>query len=145
MTADIWYRFVAPCTGTFEISTCGADFDSRIDVFSSSKGCPGSSPTPYACGDDQCGDDAVATSLALEGQTLFIRVGSSDGSTGSGDLTIDCEGFEPPNPADLNGDGQVDAADIGLLVAAWGTPAGDVNGDGTTDSADLGLVIAAWS
>ena len=145
VTTDIWYRFVAPCTGTFDISTCGADFDSRIDVFFNPKGCPSPGQSTYACGDDECGDDAVASSLAVEGQILFIRVGSSDGSTGSGELVIDCEGFEPPNPADLNGDGIVDAADLGLMIVAWGTPNADLNGDGTTNSADLGLLIAAWS
>ena len=33
---------------------------------------------------------------------------------------------------------------MGLLVAAWGTPAGDINGDGTTNGADMGLIVAAW-
>ena len=47
-------------------------------------------------------------------------------------------------PEDLNGDGMVNGADIGLLVAAWGTPDGDVNGDGNTDGADMGLMIAAF-
>lgn len=48
-------------------------------------------------------------------------------------------------PGDLNGDGIVNAADLGLLIAAWATPSGDLNGDGTTDSSDLGLLIAAWT
>jgi len=46
---------------------------------------------------------------------------------------------------DLNGDGAVDGADLGLLLAAWGTPGADLNGDGTTDGADLGVLLAAWS
>ncbi len=49
------------------------------------------------------------------------------------------------NPADFDGNGIVDAADLGLLFAAWGTATCDLNGDGTTDSADVGLLIAAWS
>ena len=48
-------------------------------------------------------------------------------------------------PGDLNGDGVVNAADLGLLIAAWSTPNADINGDGTTNSADLGLLIANWS
>lgn len=51
----------------------------------------------------------------------------------------------PPHPADLNGDGGVHGADLGMLLADWGTPAGDLNGDGTTNGADLGLLLAAWS
>ncbi|MFO0875528.1 MAG: hypothetical protein U0575_16405 [Phycisphaerales bacterium] len=46
---------------------------------------------------------------------------------------------------DLNGDGHVDGADLGLLLGAWGTagPA-DLNGDGVTDGADLGLLLGNW-
>jgi len=47
--------------------------------------------------------------------------------------------------ADLNGDGDVDGADLGLLLGAWGGggPA-DLNGDGTVDGADLGLLLGGW-
>ena len=44
----------------------------------------------------------------------------------------------------MNGDGTVNGADLGLLLAAWGTDGGDFNGDGTTNGADLGLLLAAW-
>ena len=48
-------------------------------------------------------------------------------------------------PADFNNNGIVDAADLGLLLAAWGLGgATDINGNGTTDAADLGMVLAAW-
>ncbi|MCP4068863.1 MAG: hypothetical protein GY741_11350 [Phycisphaeraceae bacterium] len=51
-----------------------------------------------------------------------------------------------PCPADLNGDGTVGGADLGLLLAAWGTadPAADLNGDGNVDGGDLGLLLSAW-
>ena len=45
---------------------------------------------------------------------------------------------------DLNGDGTVDGADIGLLLAQWGTADGDINGDGTVDGADMGMLLAQW-
>ncbi len=50
------------------------------------------------------------------------------------------------NPYDLNGDGSVDGADVGLFFSLWGTsgPAGDFNEDGIVDGADGGLLIAAW-
>jgi hypothetical protein len=47
-------------------------------------------------------------------------------------------------PADLTGDGQVDGADLGLLLGSWGGAQGDLNGDGNTDGADLGLLLGAW-
>lgn len=53
-------------------------------------------------------------------------------------------------PADLNGDGVVNGADLGLLLQNWGPcprkqPClGDINGDGVVDGADLGLVLQSW-
>jgi hypothetical protein len=47
-------------------------------------------------------------------------------------------------PEDINGDGDVDTADLLFLLAAWGTPDGDVDGDGDTDTADLLALLAAW-
>lgn len=49
-------------------------------------------------------------------------------------------------PEDLNHDGVVDGADLGLVLAAWSSadPAADLNADGVVDGADLGLVLAAW-
>ncbi len=52
-----------------------------------------------------------------------------------------------PCPADFNGDGKVDAGDLGVLIGAWGACAGcpaDFNGDGQVDAADLGVLIGAW-
>ena len=58
------------------------------------------------------------------------------------DVGCDC-------PADITGDGQVDAADLGVLLAVWNTdggaiPGADINGDGTVNASDLGLVLGAW-
>jgi len=49
-----------------------------------------------------------------------------------------------PLTGDLNDDGVVDTADLGLLIAFFGTnnPAADINGDSIVDTADLGLLIA---
>ncbi len=48
-------------------------------------------------------------------------------------------------PADLSRDGSVDGADLGILLAAWGSSGpGDLNDDGVVDGADLGMLLAAW-
>jgi hypothetical protein len=51
-----------------------------------------------------------------------------------------------PCPADLDGSGAVDAADLVALLAAWGDKGGpaDLDGSGTVDAADLVLLLAAW-
>lgn len=54
--------------------------------------------------------------------------------------------FDPvvPCPADLDGSGSVDSADLTILLSAWKTAAGDITGDGTTDAEDLTALLAAW-
>jgi hypothetical protein len=48
-------------------------------------------------------------------------------------------------PADLNGDGVVDGADLGALLGAWGSATfADLNGDGIVDGVDLGTLLGAW-
>lgn len=77
------------------------------------------------------------------GRYIIVRA-VLDGDTTAA-ILVDLGGGET-NPADLNGDGFVDGADLGLLLAAWGTPGpGDLDGSGTVDGADLGGILAAWT
>jgi len=52
---------------------------------------------------------------------------------------------------DLNGDGVVDGADLGILLSNWGACAScgdcpaDLNGDCIVDGSDLGLLLENWS
>jgi hypothetical protein len=52
-------------------------------------------------------------------------------------------------PGDLNEDGVVDAADLGVLLGSWGVfgqvgTGGDVDRDGDTDGADLAALLGGW-
>lgn len=49
-------------------------------------------------------------------------------------------------PADLDGDGAVEASDLLAMLAAWGCAdcPGDLDADGTVGVADLLLLLAAW-
>ncbi len=53
-----------------------------------------------------------------------------------------------PCPADLNGDGRVDGADLPFVLGAWGGCDGgctaDIDGDGAVDGGDLSAVLGAW-
>jgi predicted dienelactone hydrolase len=50
------------------------------------------------------------------------------------------------SPADLDGDGAVNAADLAIMLGAWGTPGpGDLDGSGAVDAADLALLLGQWS
>ena len=52
-----------------------------------------------------------------------------------------------PGPnADLNGDGIVGGADLGLLLLQWGGPgSGDLNGSGVVEGGDLSMLLMAWT
>ena len=58
------------------------------------------------------------------------------------DMTVD---MATGNPADLNGDGVVNGADLATLLTQWGTngPA-DLNNDGTVNGADLATLLTNW-
>jgi uncharacterized membrane protein len=79
------------------------------------------------------GDIVVEAGTVVDGQIQFVSVL----------LTPIAEGGDP----DINGDGVVDGADLGLLLGAWDSAdaAADLNGDGTVDGADLGILLSAWS
>jgi hypothetical protein len=49
-------------------------------------------------------------------------------------------------PGDVDGDCQVTGADLGAMLAAWGSadPAADVDGDGVVGGSDLGMLLASW-
>lgn len=70
---------------------------------------------------------------------LFIR--------GYGIVQADAASRHGLKPADLNLDGAVGGADLGLLLSQWGACLGcaaDLDGDGLVDGADLGLLLADW-
>ena len=87
-------------------------------------------------------------------QAQFRGAFSSTGNWLCGWTAVDAYGINvaPPGgcvvaapcPADLNGDGVVGGADLGGLLAAWGTNGGDIDGNGDTDGADLGVLLAGW-
>ncbi len=61
-------------------------------------------------------------------------------------VAIQAPAGPPANPADLNADGGVNAADLAILLNAWGsTGPGDINGSGTVDAADLAALLSAWT
>lgn len=63
-------------------------------------------------------------------------------------LTIAYDAGPPGIPGDFNGDGLVDGADVGLLLATWGACRGcpeDLDDNGVVNGADLGLLLVNWT
>lgn len=53
----------------------------------------------------------------------------------------------PQIPADLDGDGIVGAADLAILLGAWGStdPQLDLNHDGSVNAPDVAILLGAWT
>jgi hypothetical protein len=145
---DIWFNYTATCDGTVTVSTCNqASYDSRLAVYTACDG------DLIACNDDGPGCSGFTSEMTFSatcGTTYVLRVGGFGGS-GSGTLTIGCDGTPCKGgcgacDGDLNNDGTVDGADLGILLGNWAGTGGcaDINGSGLVDGADLGILLGNW-
>jgi len=86
---------------------------------------------------------ALITSTASHAETPNDLVGH-----GMIDVGAAIEAHLATSLGDLDGNGVVDGADLGILLGNWGScpdcPA-DLNGDGVVDGADLGILLSNWS
>lgn len=76
---DVWHAFTAVCTGQVSFETCGAAFDTVIELYDGSCGALNS----LACNDDAPGACAPASSVRFrltQGVTYYLRVGAASGS-----------------------------------------------------------------
>lgn len=86
----------------------------------------------------------------LGGDTAnLILNGALSGASGTStvDLSLVADGATAGPIGDLNGDGVVNGADLGILLNAWGqsgVPA-DLDGNGLVDGGDLALLLTNWS
>lgn len=97
--------------------------------------------TPVCIAEDSLGELYIVEHTA--GRIRKI-VGNPLPPDGDGNGVPDsCQGVH----GDLNGDGVVNGADLGILLSSWGQPGGaaDLNGDQYVDGGDLGELLAAWT
>jgi len=142
---------VGGCIDVALVEPCGASFFSGCGVVVDS----------FACGLSLAADDGSGIYVLADfggtdvGDRVFVQ-GFIEPECPDGlgfCACIDNEGVSPCSPVgDLNGDGLVNGADLGLLLGAWGTcdPLqigcfGDLNFDGLIDGADLGALLAHWT
>lgn len=95
-------------------------------------------------GPDPDHNDVIGYDVDIEGDTIVASAwGDSDISGFQGAVRV----FRVNSicPEDLNGDGVVDTADLGIMIASFGgSGAGDLNLDGVVDTADLGALIGGY-
>ena len=107
------------------------------------------------------GASVASHSTTQTGSTVFAAslLAATDAAPGTSnafgyfdDLAIRAVPSAPPPPAcpaDLDDNGAVDGADLGILLGAWGACSGspclaDLDGNGAVDGADLGILLGAW-
>jgi hypothetical protein len=143
-------KFTPAASGAMTVRNCadtGTTVDARLAVMTTC----GDVASTIACDDDGCTGAAPYTSTLTvnvnAGQPVYIAVGGYD-ATQTGPFNVEIVApTAPPCPADLNGDGAVNGADLGLMLGAWGACPGcaaDLNADGVVNGADLGLLLGSW-
>ncbi len=76
----------------------------------------------------------------------FVSARDWANNLGSSAVVSFTEGGTPANPADLNADGTVNGADLGMLLGQFGAAgSADLDHNGVVDGADLGSMLAAWT
>ncbi|MEK6677342.1 MAG: hypothetical protein AABZ47_17030 [Planctomycetota bacterium] len=106
LNQDIWFDYVATCTGTLEVDMCDTlprdqgGFDSKVAVYVGT-GCPPAG-NPLACDDDGCGPFPAPAPLAsklttrvVRDQGYKIRVGAFQTGTGIGKMRLTCTADHP--------------------------------------------------
>jgi hypothetical protein len=147
---DVWCS-IGPLdrAATVLVSTCSQDteFDTLLVAYRGSCG----DLLAAGCSDDGLCPPQSNAELSIGvscGEVVLVRVLGRLGNLGQARVLLSVPGAPPcPGacPADLDGNGAVDGADLGLLLSGWGIDAtGDINGDGTIDGADLGVLLSAW-
>jgi len=139
---DIWFEYVATCSGQVTATTCGdADFDTSVSVWTA---CGGSE---IACNDDfdGCGTTSTVTFMATSGTSYWIRVAGYNGQTGTGNLTVSCDGSITSPENDNCGDVTPVALATGSSVTFTGTTVGASNvGDFEPGSELEGEAPTVW-
>ncbi|MFO0827955.1 MAG: hypothetical protein U0572_07360 [Phycisphaerales bacterium] len=79
----------------------------------------------------------TATGLFADRPAPKAEKPQAEGGIAGGAAPCSCD-------ADLNHDGVVNGADLGMLLGSWGSGSLDITGDGTVNGADLGVLLGAW-
>lgn len=94
---DVWYRYIATCSGELKVNLCDSDFDTKVAVYDGCV-CPAPSP-PLGCNDDSpteaCRPQSELTVPVEQGSCYTIRVGGYVGQSGSGVMNLSCNVIIP--------------------------------------------------
>jgi agmatine/peptidylarginine deiminase len=89
----------------------------------------------------------LADYIAADGTINFLVYGERPNDEIAHDyfsVSVTRLNIPPACPADFDGNGIVEGADVAALLASWGGAGGDLDGNGTTDGADVAVLLSAW-
>jgi hypothetical protein len=131
-TADVWYRYTAPATGTLHLETCtsGASYNTVLSVHTT---CPGNTGNEIACNDDFCNQQSALDVAVTGGNSYYIRVAGNSGQSGDFVLTV----AGPAAACYANCDGSsippvLNVLDFNCFLNRFATGASYANCDGST-------------
>lgn len=110
MGSDIWYEYIATCTGNWRVDTCGSSFDTVLGAYDGC-GCPVG--VLLDCNDDFdfCGEGGLQSILnvpVVAGNCYRLQVGGFLGAVGSGTITSSCTIIQCPEVQPACGPGAGD-------------------------------------
>ena len=156
--SELYYAYSLDAGETWSINVPASP------VFDSHDGWPSQSKLGdyyHMISDNAAANLAYAATFNDEQDVYFLRLGDcnndgvhdgeelADGSAfdvNANGILDECECSADLN-ADLNGDGNVNAADLAMLLGSWGPCAGcpaDFNGDDQVDAFDLAQLLGHW-
>lgn len=91
--------------------------------------------------------DTTASAIWSDGRTIYVAGSGWNQATSRTEALLWSRPIGSGVLGDLDGDGVVDGADLGALLAAWASSDADadLNGDGIVDGADLGILLGEWT
>lgn len=134
-----------------EPGTIESDFSKPVDPSITSLSLLGATwPELLAAYDGSGGGAGVDLASVGLANAAFVRITVPAGSGFTAEIDAVSLVAAPAGlPGDLDGNGVVNGADLGLLLASWGATGPDIpadlNGSGVVDGADLAVVLGHWS
>jgi hypothetical protein len=150
---DAFFAWTAPFAGRATAGHCatGSAAESQVTLAVLDAGgnriAAGAAGSHPACATPNA---AQVVFPASAGATYRIRVSLVDAQLGHDTFGTGASGLVISLAAvtgDLDGDGAVTAADLAMLLSAWGPSAGnpaDLDGNGAVNAADLAIQLANW-
>jgi hypothetical protein len=139
-SGDVWFRYVATCTGTALFSTCGAgDPDTVLAVYGGTCG----ALTSLGCNDDDASCPGIFPSKVsvpvVAGSMYYVRLGGYDGPV-SGALSVTCAAA-PSAPANDNCSG---ALTVGNGSTAFSTATATTSSPALPSDCAFGFAKDVW-